>query len=74
MLSRGESGSEPEVSPQEIPNSYLADFSTKISALNTASALATLQSVLSAKDLPPTEKLELLAEFDTVLGLKLVDF
>jgi cysteinyl-tRNA synthetase len=68
-LPRGESSSEPEVSPR---GSYLNDFSTKITALNTASALASLQGVLGAKDLTPAEKLKLVKKFDEVLGLKLV--
>ncbi len=71
-ISRGESSSLPEVSPWEISESYLADFSQKISTLNTASALASLQSVLSAPNLSPTQKLELIIKFDEVLGLKLV--
>jgi len=68
-LPRGESSSEPEVSPQE---SYLNDFSTKIATLNTAAALASLQGVLSAKDLTPAQKLALIKKFDEVLGLKLI--
>lgn len=66
---RGESSSEPEVSPR---GTYLADFSTKISNLNTAAALATLQSVISAKDLPTPVKFALVAKFDEALGLKLI--
>lgn len=56
--------------------SYLTDFSQRISTLNTASALATLQSVLSsnpsAGELSPAQKLELITKFDEVLGLKLL--
>lgn len=51
---------------------YLSDFTAKISVWNTASALASLQSVLSAKDLSPAQKLDLITKFDQVLGLKLV--
>ncbi|MFA5000976.1 MAG: class I tRNA ligase family protein [Candidatus Paceibacterota bacterium] len=70
-ISRDETLNEPKVSPQEISSTYLADFSQKISTLNTASALATLQTVLSAQNLSPTQKLELITKFDEILGLKL---
>lgn len=69
--SRGRS----EVSPreiQELSEDHLSDFSSKVSSLNTAAALASLQSVLSAKDLTPDQKIKLISKFDEVLGLKLV--
>ena len=56
----------------KINKAYITDFSTKIESLNTASALASLQSVLSAKDLTPAEKLKLIREFDKILGLRLL--
>ncbi len=83
QASGGESSSEPrlpcvtkhcgqaEVSPREAQEIFLSNFTTKISSLNTASALASLQSVLSAKDLSPAQKLDLISKFDQVLGLKL---
>ncbi|MFA6253684.1 MAG: cysteine--tRNA ligase [Candidatus Paceibacterota bacterium] len=55
-----------------VTESYLSDFTSKISNLNIASALAVLQAVLSAKDLPSAQKLELISKFDQVLGLKLL--
>jgi cysteinyl-tRNA synthetase len=68
---RSWTSSEPEVELRKTED-YLANFSTKISALNTASALASLQAVLSAQDLSPAQKLKLVAKFDEALGLKLV--
>lgn len=56
----------------KIDESYLKDFQTKIGTLNTAASLASLQGVLSAKDLTPTQKLVLIKKFDEVLGLKLI--
>ncbi len=60
-----------EASRWEVSEKYLSNFSTQISILNTATALASLQSVLSSKDLTSTQKLELITKFDEVLGLKL---
>lgn len=51
---------------------YLSEFSSKISTFNTASALASLQLVISTKDLTTSQKLKLIAKFDEVLGLKLI--
>jgi len=59
-------------SPLRKTDDYLQDFSSKLPTLNTASALATLQSVINAKDLSSPQKLELVAQFDQVLGLKLL--
>lgn len=56
----------------KIDETYLKDFAVKVGALNTAAALASLQGVLSAKDLTPAQKLVLIKKFDEVLGLKLV--
>lgn len=60
-----------EVGLQETED-YLSDFTAKIDTLNTASALASLQSVLTGKNLTPAQKLDLISKFDQVLGLKLV--
>ncbi len=70
-VSGSPTSSAPEVGLRET-GIYLADFSAKITTLNTASALAVLQAVLSAKDLPPAQKLALIIKFDEVLGLKLI--
>ncbi|MFA5023034.1 MAG: cysteine--tRNA ligase [Candidatus Paceibacterota bacterium] len=56
----------------KLDENYLADFSAKISSLNTAAALAVLQSVISDKELPAPAKFALVAKFDEVLGLRLV--
>jgi cysteinyl-tRNA synthetase len=56
----------------KIDETYLKDFSAKIGVMNTAAGLASLQGVLSAKDLTPAEKLKLIKKFDEVLGLRLV--
>jgi len=56
----------------KIDEVYLLDFQEKINSLNTASALASLQTVVSAKDLDPAQKLKLIKKFDEVLGLKLI--
>ncbi len=56
----------------KLDETYLKDFAVKVGALNTAAALASLQGVLSTKDLAPAEKLKLIKKFDEVLGLKLV--
>ncbi len=71
-FSGGESSSAPEVSPRENFDKYLKDFQTKIGSLNTAAGLASLQGVLSAKDLTPAQKLVLIKKFDEVLGLELL--
>lgn len=75
--SRGESSDELEVSPREAFKPYLQDFSQKISSYNTASALASLQSIISdnppAGGLSSAQKLELINQFDKVLGLKLAN-
>ena len=70
-VSGSPTSSAPEVGLRET-GIYLADFSAKITPLNPASALAVLQAVLSAKDLPPAQKLALIIKFDEVLGLKLI--
>jgi len=56
----------------QIDEVYLSNFQEKIEVLNTASALASLQTVISAKDLEPAQKLKLIKKFDEVLGLKLL--
>jgi len=52
-------------------DSYLVKFSSVIENLNTAAALASLQAIISDKDLASAQKLDLVAKFDKVLGLKL---
>jgi cysteinyl-tRNA synthetase len=68
---RSPTSSEPEVVLRKTED-YLQDFQTKIGSLNTAAGLASLQGVLSAKDLTPAQKLVLIKKFDEVLGLKLI--
>lgn len=54
------------------PGDYINDFTNKISDLNTASALATLQAVIADDQLTPVQKIKLVAKFDLVLGLSLI--
>lgn len=72
QASRGESSSEPEVSPREAPEAHLAFVKLHCENLRFASVLATLQAVVQTPHLSPTQKLELMAKFDRVLGLKLI--
>lgn len=54
------------------PVDYLPIFSKFIvEDLNTPAALSVMQSVLDDDNLPETKKIELLAKFDTILGLDL---
>lgn len=57
---------------QKLNSPDLENFNEKITAYNTAAALATLQSVLSSRELTTLAKLALIAKFDQVLGLKLI--
>jgi cysteinyl-tRNA synthetase len=56
----------------KIDETYLKDFEAKIGVMNTAAGLASLQGVLSAKDLTPAQKIKLIKKFDEALGLKLI--
>lgn len=56
----------------KIDETYLKDFEAKIGVMNTAAGLASLQGVLSAKDLTPAQKIKLIKKFDEVLGLELL--
>jgi translation initiation factor IF-3 len=77
LIMRGREASHKDLALEKV-NLFLAGVDDlvapdrKIESLNTASSLASLQSVLGAKDLTPAQKLSIIKKFDEVLGLKLL--
>lgn len=64
------------ISPQEASSSLVVEYNTRFFAhlendLHTSEAVAVMWEVLKSEQLPPSEKLGLLYEFDQVLGLGL---
>lgn len=62
----------PNLQSFKTARQYSRDFKKQISSLNTASALATLQTVITDKNLTSQQKLKLVANFDLVFGLEII--